>query len=127
MPALEPPEHFREAIGLMRVVDQNGSPWKCRLEPMPDAKVRTDEDECSAYRPAAETRPNQLDRIALDEHARRPESAPQPHRMVDAKRLVHLDRAPVAASVRIPQRVDEMDNIARRGACHRDIPARRNS
>src|ERR1700741_2086532 len=82
---------------------------------MPDAEGRADEDEGAAARPASEPGSDQLDRIMLGERLRRPEPAPQPHRTLDAQRLVHLDRAPVAAAVRIPKRIDEMDDAAGRG------------
>src|SRR5262249_13704216 len=115
VPGFEAPDRLREAIRLVRVVNEDGALRKRGLEPVADAEIGADEDERPADGPPTQPWPNGLDGIPLPEERRRLKPAPQTRLGLATEDFVHLDRTPVASALRIPEGIDHVHRGARGG------------
>src|SRR5262249_55975341 len=116
MPGFAAPQSLREAIRIMRVVDEDRARRKRGLEPVADPEIGADEDEGPTDRPSTQPWPYRLDGIAVAEQRRRLKAAPQPRLGLAAQDLVHLDRTPIASTLRVPEGIDHVHGAGRGGA-----------
>ncbi len=123
----ESPANARLTPKISTIIDLPGDPVLVRrgiVSPPKELPIAVPaklglENERPADRPATAPRAYELDRVTLAKRRRGLEGAPQPHRVDRGKRLVHLDRPPVAPAVGVPERIDDVNAVRRRSAAGR--------
>ena len=114
------PQVLRETIRLIGVVNQNDAVRTREAHPMPDPKIRSDENERAAPRDVEKGRADASNGIRV-ESGRRRVFAPQLHVRAASQQPPRIDRSPIGAARSIPQRIDEVNSliVLRRYACRR--------